>query len=147
MPAPAVRSSNPSIVQAATAGIVSFTVDGSAQQFDALPDGHNYYTQLASQITARPSIDAAEQLSITFASIDLRQVEFPAELPGPRLAGTRLDPLAAMAGPGRVRIDRYGRDGVIVGSFTDVSLPHTEKRLPNITLTAGSFRARISAPW
>lgn len=76
-------------------------------------------------------------------------------------AGTLLDPLAAMAGvgisyrteeghewtgPGRVRIDHYGRDGVIVGSFSDVSLPHTEKQLPNITLTAGSFRAQISAP-
>lgn len=51
------------------------------------------------------------------------------------------------AGPGKVWIGRFGRDGVIVGSFDDVSLPHTEKQLPNITLTAGTFRAPISSPW
>lgn len=143
-------------------GGAAFSVDGQVLQFAALPEGHNYYTSMASQVTVRPRVDAAEQLSITFASMDLRQLQFPAELPAPRPAGGLLDPLAAMAGvgfsyrtedgrewagPGRVRIDQFGRDGVIVGSFTGVTLPHTDRQLPDITLTDGTFRARISAPW
>lgn len=150
------------VIQERAEGGASFAVDGSARQFDALPDGHNYYTSLASQVPARPRVDAAEQLSITFMSIDLRKLEYPAQLPGPKQAGTLLDPLVAMAGvgfsyrtedgtewagPGRVQIERFSRDGIIAGSFTDVSLPHTDKQLPNITLTAGAFRAQISTPW
>lgn len=143
-------------------GGASFTVDGSLLQFDALPEGHNYYTSMASQVTARPRVDAAEQLSITFASMDLRQLQYPVQLPGPRQAGTLFDPLATMAGvgfsyrtedgrewagPGNVRIAQFGRDGVIVGSFTDVTLPHTDRQLPDISLSDGTFRARISATW
>lgn len=160
-PAAVAAATDPVAPEAVTGG-ATFAVDGNAMQFDALPEGHNYYTTLASQVTARPRVDAAEQLSITFASIDLQRLEYPAELPRPRSAGTPLDPLAAMAmvgfsyrtedgrewaGPGRVRIERYGRDGIIVGSFTDVSLPHTDKQLPNVTLTAGTFRAQIGKPW
>lgn len=160
-PGPTAPAAAPVSPQAIPGG-AAFSVDGSARQYDALPDGHNYYTPLASQITARPTVDAAEQLTITFASIDLRKLEYPADLPGPKQAGTLLDPLAAMAGvgfsyrtedgrewagPGRVRIDRYGRDGMIEVRFTDVSLPHTEKHLPDVTLTSGTLRARIGAPW
>ncbi len=50
------------------------------------------------------------------------------------------------AGPGRLRLEAFGRDGVVTGSFTGVSLPHTEKTLPNVTLADGTFRARISRP-
>ena len=51
------------------------------------------------------------------------------------------------AGPGRLRIEAFGRDGVVTGSFTDISLPHTGKQLANVTLHDGTFRARISSPW
>jgi hypothetical protein len=81
--ATAVESPALTAGQEATAGGAAFAVDGNALQFVALPSGHNYYTQLASQVTVRPRDDAAEQLSITFSSIDLRQLDYPAELPGP----------------------------------------------------------------
>lgn len=144
-----------------TPGGAAFTVDGRALQFDALPSGHNYYTPMASQVTARPRVDAVEQLSITFVAIDLRRLEFPAELPRPRMPDTPLDPMSAMvrvgfsyrteegvewAGPGRVHIDRFGGDGVIEGRFDGVRLPHTDQQLPDIMLTAGAFRAQIVTP-
>jgi hypothetical protein len=162
-PPPAAAVSTPAqAVPESRQGGAAFAVDGRAMRFDALPSGHNYYTPMASQVTARPRVDAAEQLSITFAAMDLLKLDFPAEVPRPRMPSTPLDPLSSMAGvgfsyrtedgvewagPGRVHIDRFGRDGVIEGRFDDVSLPHTEKQLPNLTLTAGSFRARISDPW
>ena len=83
-----------------------------------------------------------------------------AELPRPKGSGTPFDPMAAMAGvglsyrmedgqewagPGRVRIDRFGADGVIAGSFTGLRLPHTDRQLPDVTLTDGTFHARIGA--
>lgn len=167
-PAGPAQAAAPAVPAAGTApgrqvaGGASFSLDGGPLHFEALPEGHNYYTSMASQVTVRPRVDATEQLSITFASMDLRQLQYPAELPGPRQAGTLLDPLAAMAGvgfsyrtedgrewagPGRVRIEQFGRDGVIVGSFTGVTLPHTDRQLPDISLSDGTFRARISAPW
>jgi hypothetical protein len=144
-----------------TPGGAAFIVDGQALQFDALPSGHNYYTPMASQVTTRPRVDAVEQLSITFAAIDLRKLELPAELPRPRMPDTPLDPMSAMvrvgfsyrteegvewAGPGRVHIDRFGPDGVIEGRFDGIRLPHTDQQLPDITLSAGAFRAQISKP-
>jgi len=48
-PANAAMSSAPAVQERAEGG-ASFAVDGSAMQFDALPDGHNYYTSMASQI-------------------------------------------------------------------------------------------------
>ncbi len=162
-PPPAAAVPTPArAVPEATPGGTAFSVDGRAMRFDALPSGHNYYTPMASQVTARPRADAVEQLSITFAAMDLLKLEFPAEVPRPRMPSTPLDPLSAMAGvgfsyrtedgvewagPGRVHIDRFGPDGVIEGRFDGVSLPHTEKQLPNVMLTDGSFRARISDPW
>lgn len=168
VPTGAVESTSPvpaAIPAATTAGDAapggaSFSIDGKVLRFEALPEGHNYYTSMASQVTARPRVDAVEQLTITFMSLDLRQLEYPAELPRPKGSGTQLDPMAAMAGvglsyrtedgrewagPGRVRIDRFGGDGVIVGSFTDVRLPHTDRQLPDVTITDGRFHARIGA--
>jgi hypothetical protein len=148
--------------QEASVGTVSFTVDARERRFDSLPDGHNNYTPLASTMMARPSDDASEQLMITFSSMDLKKLEYPVELPRPRTAGQPFDPLAAMAmvgfsyrdetgrewaGPGRIRLESFGRNGVVSGTFTNVSLPHTGKNLANITLADGTFTARISTPW
>lgn len=158
-PAPAPTAA---AVQQAPVGTVSFTVDARERRFDSLPGGHNRYTPLASTLMARPSDDATEQLLITFGSMDLKKLHYPLVLPRPRKAGQPFDPLTAMAmvgfsyrddsgrewaGPGRIRLESFGRDGIVVGTFTDVSLPHTGKTLPDVTLTAGTFRARLSAPW
>ncbi len=145
-----------------SAGRVGFAVNGESRSFDHLPEGDNKYTPLASTITARPSDGAREQLSITVLSIDLKKQQYPTQLPPARGSGPGLNPLAAMAnvglsyidasgrewaGPGRVRVDQFGSDGIIVGAFTDVRLPHTDKSLPDVMLTDGTFRVRISAPW
>ncbi len=148
--------------QEASVGATSFTVDTRPRRFDSMPDDHNNYTPLASTLLARPADGAREQLMINFLSMDLKKLKYPIDLPRPRTAGQPFDPLAAMAaagfsyrdetgrewaGPGRVRLESFGRDGVVTGSFTNVSLPHTGKTLPNITLANGTFRARLSAPW
>ena len=148
--------------QEALVGAVSFTVDARPKRFDSLPAGHSTYTPLGSTVLARPSNDATEQLTITFGSMDLKKLTYPIDLPRPRTAGQPFDPLTAMAmvgfsyrdesgvewaGPGRIRLESFGRDGVVAGTFTNVSLPHTGKKLPNITLGDGTFTARISKPW
>lgn len=148
--------------QAASPGSVTFGVDSREKRFDSLPDGHNTYTPLASTIKAVPSAGGREHLMITFMAIDLKKLEYPVHLPRPRGTGQPPGPMAAMAsvgfsyideagrewaGPGRLRIEAFGRDGVVTGSFTDISLPHTGKQLANVTLRDGTFRARISSPW
>lgn len=148
--------------QETSVGATSFTVDTRPRRFDSMPDGHNNYTPLASTLMARPSDGAGEQLMITFGSMDLKKLKYPVELPQPRTAGQRVDPLTAMAmvgfsyrdetgrewaGPGRIRLESFGRDGVVTGSFANVSLPHTGKTQPNITLADGTFKARLAAPW
>jgi hypothetical protein len=159
-PASAVAQSSAQATQ--SAGRVAFTVNGESRTFEHLPADHNRYTPLASTITARPSDGAREQLSITFLSIDLKKQQYPTQLPPARGRGAGANPLAAMAnvglsyidaggrewaGPGQVRVDLFGPDGIIVGTFADVTLPHTDKSLPEITLTDGTFSVRISAPW
>jgi hypothetical protein len=51
------------------------------------------------------------------------------------------------AGPGKVHVGSFGDDGVITGTFDGVTLPHTEKTLPDLTLDAGHFSARVTSPW
>ena len=140
-------------------GTVSFSVDGQAKKFDHLPAGHNVHTPLSSSIVARPSADAVEQLTVAFIGINLKSVTYPADLPLPRDPGNVMSAMANVgfsytsadgiewAGPGRIHIASFASDGMIAGSFTGVSTPHTEKQRPNIVLADGAFRARISAPW
>jgi hypothetical protein len=166
--APVRAEGGPAATQAATtpaepasAGTVAFTVDGRVKRYDSLPDGDNNYTPLSSTIRAVPSAGGREHLMITFMAIDLRKLTYPVELPLARKPGQPLDPMAAMAsvgfsyidengrewaGSGRLRLEAFGGDGVVTGSFTGVSLPHTEKTLPSVTLADGTFRARIRRP-
>ena len=149
----------PSTVEQVSVGTVSFSVDGQGRTFEHLPSGNNVYTPVSSSILARPSADAVEQLTITFLSMNLRSMSFPAELPLPRDPGNVMSAMANVgfsytsaggdewAGPGRIRVESFASDGVVAGSFTGVSLPHTDKQAPDVTLTDGTFRARISAPW
>jgi len=161
-PPPAAAAAVPTAPEAESMGTLAFTVDGRPRNFDHLPADHNNYTPVASTIRAMPAAGRREQVAITFMSIDLRKQQYPAELPLPKGSGSGGNPLAAMANvgfsytdedgrewaaPGRIRIASFGTDGVVEGTFANVSLPHTEKTLPNVTLADGSFRVRISAPW
>jgi len=149
-------------VDRVSVGTVTFSVDDVRKQYDDLPEDRNFYTPLASTVSAMPSEATGEQLIITFLSVDLKQPTYPASLPTPRNSGQDVDPTAAMtvvgfsytdvtgrewAGSGRVDIQSFSTDGVLAGRFTDITLPHTDKVAPDITLTDGRFSARISAPW
>ena len=51
------------------------------------------------------------------------------------------------AGPGRIHVESFGNDGIVQGTFDQVTLPQVDNERPEITLTGGSFRARITSPW
>lgn len=161
----AVCGVGPGAAQAAgdqSIGSVSLAVDGAEKSFDYLPESGSMYTKLSSSIAAHPESGSKEMLTITFFSIDLKEHEYPADLPLPKNAGKPMSPMAAMAsvgfsyidadgvewaGPGKVRVESFDGTGVIQGTFDQVTLPHTDKEHPDITLTAGTFRARITSPW
>jgi hypothetical protein len=146
----------------AQAGIesgVAFAVVGQAKHYEHLPAGHNYYNRMGSRIAAKPAAGATEQLAVTLLGIDLGAFEFPVELPPPRAARPKGNPLAAMAnvgfsyvdasgqewaGPGKLLVEAFGPDGVLEGRFSAVSIPHTGKRLPNVVLDQGRFRVLLS---
>lgn len=51
------------------------------------------------------------------------------------------------AGPGKIGVESFESDGIVTGSFSDVSIPHTQKELPDAVLADGTFRVRISPAW
>ena len=143
-------------------GSVSFVVNGNEKSFEYLPKSASLYNPLASTLRAHPESGSTESLAIHFMSVDLKKLDFPADLPAPKDLSQPMDPMAAMAnvgfgyidpdgvewaGPGKLRVDSFGADGVIEGTFDQVTLPHTDKEHPDITLTGGTFRARITSPW
>lgn len=145
-----------------SAGSVTFTVDGKSKRFGFLPPGGNVYVSLSSSIRALPAAGSPEHLSISFISIDLKSIDYPADLPVPKDFRKPMSPGEAMAnvgysyidesgqewaGPGRIHIRSFGKDGVVEATFTDVSLPHTRKERPNVVLSDGVVRARITSPW
>ncbi len=159
--APATAATPAAAPAAASVGSVAFAVDGVRKEFDTLLAADNKYTPLGSSVRARPTAGTGH-LQITFLSLDLRKQDYPVDLPLPKGGMKIVDPMAAMAsigfsyidetgqewaGPGRVHVESFGADGVIEGTFTDVSLPHVDKARPNIVLTGGTFRARLSAPF
>lgn len=144
-----------------TAGQVRFTVDGTPKDFGFIAAEHTSYNRLASKIQAQPSPDSRESATIIFSNVDLKELGYPIELPLPRDLRDPSKPMMAMimigfayidqdgtewAGPGRVRIDSFLPDGTISGTFTDISLPHTEKELPNVVLSNGRFTAALWSP-
>lgn len=146
------------MTQATSDGTVAFTIEGDEKRFDYLPAGGNHYSPLASTVTAKAGAESNETLTVTFMAIDLTKPEYPTELPLPKTIGQNVDPMAAMAnvgfiyidkvgtewaGPGKVTVESFSTDGQIAGTFTNVSLPHTDKELPNVILMNGSFRAQI----
>lgn len=149
-------------LEESTEGLLAFTVDSSEKSFDFLPASANSYTPLASTLRAHPVAGSTESIAISFMSIDLKKLELPTDLPPVKDPSKPMDPLSAMAtvgfgyvdaegvewaGPGKLRVESFGADGVVVGTFDQVTLPHTDKEHPDITLTGGTFRARITSPW
>jgi hypothetical protein len=133
-------------------GRVTFTVDGRSLAFDHLPAGASYYTPLASALSAKPGPDSPETLTIIFMSMDLRALEYPAELPDrdrfPAMAAATIgfgyiDATGQeWAGPGRIHVESF--DGsTLVARFSNVSLPHTDKARPDIVLGDGEVRAAL----
>lgn len=155
-------ATTPTTTATATDGVITVSINGDIKTFDKVLADHTYYTRLASQLTAEASGEANTRLRITFASINLKDFDYPAELPPPKDFSKPMDPMTAGAmigfgfidkdgtewsGPGKIHVESYESDGVISGSFADVSIPHTEKALPNAVLTEGKFRVRISDFW
>ena len=135
-------------------GLVEFETGGERITLDFLPDGGNHYLRIASAIVAQAGPSSTERFQIVFSGIDLRAHEYPAELPPER---DMTDIRSAMmmvgfswiaasgeewAGPARVHIESFD-DGVLEGTFGEVILPHTDDELPPLTVTNGSFRARL----
>lgn len=146
------------VTQAASVGAVAFMIEGEEKRFDYLPKSGNHYSPFASSVMAKASAESDETVTITFMAIDLTKLNYPIELPLPKTVGQNVDPMAAMAsvgfiyidkagtewaGPGKITLESFSTDGQIAGTFTNVSVPHTDKELPNVSLMNGSFRAQI----
>ncbi|HVS13694.1 MAG TPA: hypothetical protein VMV46_07210 [Thermoanaerobaculia bacterium] len=158
----ATSASEATAAEEPSVGTLRFTVDGAERTFDYLPDSENVYVRLSSIVRAQPEPGSTEALQITFLSLDLKGHTYPAELPPPKDITQNLTPAQAMAtvgfsyvdpngdewaGPGKIRIESFDNDGVLRGSFDQVEIPHTDGAKPEVTLGAGSFRAKITAPW
>lgn len=143
-------------------GKITFTIDGQEMSFDYMPESECRYHRLASSMWAYPAAGAKESVAIHFMSIDLKGLSYPAALPPSKDLTKPMDAMAAMAsvgfgyinaegvewaGSGKIYIESFDKDGTLQGTFDGVSLPHTDRELPNVLLTDGTFRVRISTPW
>jgi len=150
------------VVDESSVGSVTFRVDGEEKSFDYVPKSSSLYNPIASSMWAYPESGSTQSVAIHFMSIDLKKLTYPTELPLPKDLTKPMDPMAAMAsvgfgyidaegvewaGPGKIRVEAFGNDGVIRGTFDQVALPHTDNERPDIMLTNGSFSARIASPW
>lgn len=144
---------------AVSVGEISFSVDGEAKTFGYAPEDENKYVKLASTVVAQPAAGSTERLAITFLSLDLKSFEFPMDLPAPRDPSSP-NPMAAMAnvgfsytapdgsewaGPGKIHVESLDSEGVLSGTFNDVTLPDTDKQKPNAVLNSGSFRVKLGS--
>lgn len=145
------------VVEQTRAGSVDFAVDGIEKHLEYLPASGSYYYSVGSQLRAYSAAGSTESVYISFFSMDLRKLTYPVELPLPKDPSNK-DPMAAgasvafgyvndegveWAGLGQIQVESFGADGVIRGTFDQVSLRHTYRELPNVMLTGGSFTARI----
>lgn len=139
------------------AGHLTFVLSGEPRRFDYLPGDRNTFSRYGSTVTAKPSASAKEILSITFLSIDLGELEYPATLPPTKDLSQPISASLAMAsvgfsyiddagnewaGPGALRLESF-EDGLLSGSFDRASIPHTDKTLPDIELAEGSFSVQL----
>lgn len=152
---PSARADARQSATAVAEGSVSFRVDGELIELDFLPADANLYMKVASSVVAKRGPGEPEQLTVSFISTDLRAHDIPGEFP-PAGAGSSVqtamqlvgfsytDPTGEeWAGPARVHVESFDDDGVLTATFDDVTLPHTDKELPDITLTDGRIRATL----
>lgn len=148
--------------QEVTSG-AAFEIDGTEYRFEHVSEADSYYARIASQLQARPAAGSTERLHVTFLQVDLKQLDYPIALPpGERDLSNPMDvtgPMATIgfgfidsegqewAGPGRIHLEAFDNEGTLQGTFDDVTLPHVDDELPDITLENGTFRGRITAPW
>lgn len=135
-------------------GEVSFEVDGVSYTFDHLVADETYYLSMASAAVAKPDPDAVERFILTIASMDLADWDYPAELPPPdRAASIRTASMLIgfsftnaegdeWAGPAVLTVESFD-DGMLVATFTEATLPHTDGEHPPVTLTDGRIRAQL----
>ncbi len=135
-------STAPAASAATVEGRITASINGSEMIFDNVLADHTYCTGLASQIMVGASADAGPRFRITFASLNLRNLDYPVDLPPPKDFSKPMDPMLAgatvgfgytdakgteWAGPGNIRVASFESDGIITGRFSDVSIPHTQK--------------------
>lgn len=136
-------------------GTVSFQVDGRPVELDFLPDDANYYMRAAAAVLAKRDRDEPEQFMLIFMSTDLRAHDIPGEFPPEGVGSSIQTAMQSVAfsyidsagqewaGPGRVHVESFTDDGVLTATFDAVTLPHTDRELPDITLTDGRVRATL----
>ncbi len=139
-------------------GKASFHVNGEAQEFDYQDRSNSLYYKQASVVHFQPEPGATEWLAINLMQVDLKILQYPIDLPLPRdlknptsLTGTMATIGIGFidsdgnewAGPGTVRLESFDEDGILTGSFDDVTIPHTDKTLAPITLSNGRFEAKL----
>lgn len=135
-------------------GRVEFRVDGEPQAFDWVVADETFNMGAGAALVVKPDASATEAFRVTFLSIDLRDHEYPGELP-PEEAGTSIQTAMMQvgfsytdaegqewAGPARIHVESFD-GGILVATFDDVTLPHTDDALPAITVGEGSVRVRM----
>lgn len=135
-------------------GDVSFEVDGQAYDFGHIVADESYSIGVGAAVWAKPDPSATEQFGLTVTGMDLDDFEYPATLP-PEEAGTSIRTAMMMvgfsftnadgeewAGPGSLTVESFD-DDVLVATFGETTLPHTDDELPDVTIGAGRIRVEF----
>ena len=78
------EESRNSSVEESTEGLIVFTVNDTERSFGFLPGSAATFNPLASTMRAHPVAGSAESLTINFMSIDLKNLDYPTDLPPTR---------------------------------------------------------------
>ena len=141
-------------------GTVAFKLDGVEQNFEHMQRSGTVYNPMVTTLRAEPQAGSTERFIIHISLVDLKKLTYPNDLPRDRSQQSSGPPMmdsvvmsytnaegAKWTGPGKVRIESFGNDGIVQGTFDGVQLPHKEKELPDIVLTDGTFRVQITGSW
>lgn len=139
-------------------GHLEIMFSDDVKHFMHFPQGHNLYTRLGSKIVAQASEKSTEAFVITFISLDLRDHQYPKNLPPPKDFTPPIDPIAIAAnvgfeyvdpennrwtGFGNAEIASFQANGTITGNFSELVLQHTDKVVEDRIVTKGNFRTRL----
>lgn len=139
-------------------GLVTFDVGSEHKRFVHLPPNENRFSDVISTVWAKASPGAIETFAITFFFINLEQQEYPTDLPHSSVIGRWTDPLMAMAtvgfvyvnaegqewlGFGKVQVRSFAGNGLLEGTFDDLSLEDASMLRPDVVIRNGHFKAMI----